>query len=207
MIASLLCISLHELSHGFIAYKLGDNTAKQQGRLSLNPIKHIDPIGLIMMLVFKVGWAKPVPVNSDNFKNPKKHMALTALAGPASNVIITILALALYGFLFIPLTKFALGAYVLHLFELIAYISLGFAVFNLIPLPPLDGAKIVYWALKDEHYEKVVDYEGYGAVILMVLMLTGVLGRPVAVIRQLIYNDLASIAQWACDIVAVLFYL
>lgn len=207
LIASLLCISLHELCHGFVAYKLGDNTAKLQGRLSLNPIRHIDPIGLVMMIVFRVGWAKPVPVNMLNFKNPKNGMALTALAGPLCNVLITVIALFLYGVLFIPLVGTAVGAHILHLFELIAYISLGFAIFNLIPLPPLDGAKIMYSALKDEHYEKVLDYEGYGSLILIVLMLTGVLGRPIAVVRQLIYNDLVSIAQWACDLVAVLFYL
>ena len=207
LIASLICITLHELSHGFVAYKLGDGTAKNMGRLSLNPIRHIDWIGLLMMVVFKVGWAKPVPVNIHNFKTPKRDMAITAMAGPLSNIVISVVALLFYGLLYIPLVGYTLGDYVLHLLELIAYISLGFAVFNLIPLPPLDGAKIMYWALKDEHYIKIMDYEGYGTVILMVLMFTGTLGHPIAVIRQLIYNDLISISQWACDIVAILFYI
>ena len=88
VIPALICITLHELSHGFVAYKLGDNTAKNMGRLTLNPIKHIDIFGLIMMVVLKFGWAKPVPVNMRNFKNPKRDMAITALAGPLSNVLI-----------------------------------------------------------------------------------------------------------------------
>lgn len=207
LIASLICISLHELSHGFVAYKLGDNTAKNMGRLSLNPIKHIDVTGMIMMLVFQVGWAKPVPVNMFNMKNPKRGMALVALAGPLCNVIITVIFLFLYGALFIPFSGTLVGEPLLHLAELTAYISLGFAVFNLLPFPPLDGSKILFAFLKDEHYKKLMEYEFYGSIILIVLMLTGTLGYPIAVIRQLIYNDLMPVAQWACDLVAVIFYL
>jgi len=207
LFASLICITLHELSHGYVAYRLGDNTAKQMGRLTLNPVKHIDLMGLIMMIVFQVGWAKPVPVNMQNFKNPKNGMAITAMAGPLSNIIITIVALFLYGLLIIPLSAFDAGYHILHLLELTAYISLGFAIFNLIPLPPLDGAKMIYSALKDEHYNKLLNYEGYGSIILIVLVLTGMLGWPVAVVRQLIYNDMVNIAQWACDLVVMLFYM
>ena len=94
---SLICITLHELSHGYVAYRLGDDTAKRADRLTLNPLKHLDPVGLLMMLVFRVGWAKPVPVNMYRFKNPKRGMAITALAGPVSNVLITLVFLLLYG--------------------------------------------------------------------------------------------------------------
>ena len=97
VIPSLICITLHELSHGYVAYRLGDDTAKQAGRLTLNPLKHLDPVGLLMMLVFRVGWAKPVPVNMYRFKNPKRGMAVTALAGPVSNILITLVFLLLYG--------------------------------------------------------------------------------------------------------------
>ena len=207
LIASLICITLHELSHGLVAWKLGDNTARIQGRLSLNPMKHLDVTGFIMMLVFQVGWAKPVPVNMYNFKNPKKGMALVACAGPLSNILITVFSLFVYGLLFIPLADTAIGAYILHLAELTAYISLGFAVFNLLPFPPLDGSKMLFSVLKDEHYEVHMKYEFYGGLALMVLMLTGALGYPIAVVRQLIYNDMMPIAQWACDLVAILFYL
>lgn len=207
LVASLICITLHELSHGYVAWKLGDNTAKGLGRLTLNPLKHLDVAGMIMMLVFQVGWAKPVPVNMSNFKNPKRGMALVATAGPLSNIIITVFFLALYGLLFIPLAGTVVGGYLLHLCELTAYISLGFAVFNLLPFPPLDGAKMLFSFLKDEHYDKLMQYEFYGSIILIVLMLTGTLGYPIAVIRQLIYNDLMPIAQWACDLVAIMFYM
>lgn len=207
LIASLICITLHELSHGFVAWKLGDDTAKGLGRLTLNPLKHLDVTGFIMMLVFQVGWAKPVPINMYNFKNPKRGMAIVACAGPLTNIIITALSLFIYGLLFIPLADSVIGGYILHLAELTAYISLGFAVFNLLPFPPLDGSKMLFSSLKDEHYEKLMQYEFYGGIILMVLMLTGALGYPIAVVRQLIYNDMMTIAQWGCDLVAIMFYL
>ena len=103
ILPSLLCITLHELSHGYVAYRLGDTTAKDAGRLTLNPIKHIDIMGLLMMVVFRFGWAKPVPVNMYRFKNPKKGMAVTALAGPACNFLLAGVFLFLYGLLFYPL--------------------------------------------------------------------------------------------------------
>ena len=100
VVPSLLCITFHEMSHGWVAYRLGDTTAKDAGRLTLNPLKHIDPMGLLMMVVFKFGWAKPVPVNMMRFRNPKRGMALTALAGPVSNVLLALVFLFLYGLLY-----------------------------------------------------------------------------------------------------------
>jgi len=190
-----------------VAYRLGDTTAKDAGRLTLNPFKHLDLTGFIMMLVFQIGWAKPVPVNYSNLKNPKRDMAITAFAGPLSNVLITVLMLFMYGALLIPLSANGFGLYILKLFERTAYMSLGFAVFNMIPFPPLDGSKLMYSFLKDEHYAKIFDYEGYGSIVLIILMLTGFLGSFVAVVRQLIYNDLMPIAQWAYETVAILFYI
>ena len=102
VVPALICITLHELSHGYVAYRLGDDTAKRAGRLTLNPIKHLDIMGLIMMVIFRVGWAKPVPVNMYKFKNPKRGMAITALAGPVSNILIAVVFLFLYGLLLIP---------------------------------------------------------------------------------------------------------
>ena len=103
VIPSLVCITLHELSHGLVAYRLGDDTAKRAGRLTLNPLRHLDPMGLLMMVVFRFGWAKPVPVNMYRFKEPRRGMAITALAGPASNVVITLVFLLIYGALYLPL--------------------------------------------------------------------------------------------------------
>ena len=197
VIPSLICITLHELSHGFVAYRLGDDTAKRAGRLTLNPLKHLDPMGLLMMLVFHFGWAKPVPVNMMRFKNPKKGMALTALAGPGCNLLITVVFLFLYGALQKPLSDSSAGKTVLELLELTAYISLGFCIFNLIPVPPLDGSKILFSALSDSAYWKLMQYERYGSIMLIVLVWTGVLGRPLSRLIRGAYELLFPIAQAA----------
>ena len=197
VIPSLICITLHELSHGFVAYRLGDDTAQRAGRLTLNPLKHLDPMGLLMMLVFHFGWAKPVPVNMMRFKNPKKGMALTALAGPGCNLLITVVFLFLYGALQKPLAASSAGKTVLELLELTAYISLGFCIFNLIPVPPLDGSKILFSALSDSAYWKLMQYERYGSIMLIVLVWTGVLGRPLSRLIRGAYELLFPIAQAA----------
>lgn len=206
VIPSLVCITLHELSHGLVAYKLGDDTAKQAGRLTLNPLKHLDPIGLLMMLVFHVGWAKPVPVNMFRFKNPKRGMALTALAGPVSNIIIALVFLFLYGVVYIPLGFSEVGGYFLSMIQLTAYISLGLAVFNLIPVSPLDGSKVLFSLMRDESYYKLMRYEKYGSVIMMLLVATGALGKPLAAVIDKLYIALNPIAQCGCDMIYYLFY-
>lgn len=207
LIPSLLCITLHELSHGWVAYLLGDDTAKSRGRLTLNPIKHLDPMGLLMMLVFHVGWAKPVPVNMYRFKNPKRGMALTALAGPASNLLITVVFLFLYGAAYIPLGRSPAGAYFLQMIQLTAVISLGLGIFNLLPLPPLDGSKVLFSLLSDEGYAKLMRYERYGGIVMLILVATGVLGRPLSMAIDAVYSWLIPIAQFACDRVFYLFYM
>lgn len=207
VIPSLLCITLHELSHGLVAYWLGDDTAKSRGRLTLNPIKHLDPVGLLMMLVFHVGWAKPVPVNMYKFKNPKQGMAVTALAGPGSNLLIALVFMLLYGAAYVPLGMSAVGSYFLQMIQLTAIMSIGLAVFNLIPIPPLDGSKVLFSLLRDEDYYKLMRYERYGGIIMLVLVATGVLGRPLNYLIDLIYSGLIPLAQAACDAVVYLFYL
>jgi len=176
--ASLACITVHELSHGYAAYRLGDPTAKEAGRLTLNPIKHIDPIGLLMMLVAHVGWAKPVPVDMRYFKDPKRGMALTALAGPASNFL---LALAVLGagslvYRFGPDT--AATAYLLLFLCYMAVLSTGLGLFNLIPIPPLDGAKIFYAVLPDRLYRTMLRYERYVRFLVLILAWFGVFSGP-----------------------------
>lgn len=207
VIPSLLCITLHELSHGLVAYWLGDDTAKSRGRLTLNPIKHLDPVGLLMMLIFHVGWAKPVPVNMYKFKNPKQGMAVTALAGPGSNLLIALVFMLLYGAAYVPLGMSAVGSYFLQMIQLTAIMSIGLAVFNLIPIPPLDGSKMLFSLLRDEDYYKLMRYERYGGIIMLVLVATGVLGRPLNYLIDLIYSGLIPLAQAACDAVVYLFYL
>ena len=207
LIPSLLCITLHELSHGYVAYRLGDDTAKQRGRLTLNPLKHLDPMGLLMMLVFHVGWAKPVPVNMYKFKNPKRGMAVTALAGPLSNVLIAVVFLFLYGAAFFPLRQSAVGAYLLEMLYLTANISLGLAVFNLLPVPPLDGSKVLLSVMRDESYYKLMRYERYGSILMLLLVATGALRRPLSAAIGALFNALFPIAQWAAELVLKIFFI
>lgn len=206
LVPSLLCITLHELSHGYVASLLGDDTARKMGRLSLNPLRHLDPMGLLMMLVFHVGWAKPVPVNMYKFKNPKRGMALTALAGPGCNLLISMVFLLLYGLAFAPLIGSPVGEYILQMLQLTANISLGLAVFNLIPLPPLDGSKVLFSFLGDRSYYGLMRYERYGSIVLFILVATGLLGRPLSFIIDSLYRALFPIAEWANTVVLDLFY-
>ena len=175
VIPALLCITLHELSHGLVAYALGDDTAKRAGRLTLNPVKHLDPMGLLMMVVFHFGYAKPVPVNMMKFKNPKAGMAVTALAGPVSNFIIAVLFLFLTGFFFPALVDSAVGQYLLQMLMLTAQLSLMLGLFNLIPIPPLDGSKVLFSVLSDESYGKLMRYERYGTILMIALVMLGAL--------------------------------
>lgn len=185
VIASLVCIILHECAHGFAAERLGDPTARVNGRLSWNPLRHIDPFGLLMMIVAGVGWAKPVPVDARNFKKPKQGMAVTALAGPVSNLLLALLTLALAAPLYRMLVYSMLSEtvwYVLYyLFLLlvrIAMLSVGLGLFNLIPIPPLDGSKVLFSFLPDRIYFKVLRYERYVMLALFALVFLGVLDGP-----------------------------
>ena len=195
IIPSLLCITLHELAHGYTAYRLGDDTAKRAGRLTLNPLKHLDPIGLLMMLVFHFGWAKPVPVNMRNFKNPKQGMAITALAGPLCNLLITLVFLVLYGLLYKPLSGSDFGGRLLGMISLTAYMSLGLCLFNLLPVPPLDGSKVLFSLLPDSAYVKLMHVERYGSLLLLLLVWTGILGKPFSRLIQTVFSWLFPIAE------------
>ena len=200
VIPALFCITIHELCHGLAAYAMGDDTAKTEGRLTLNPVKHLDILGLLMMTVFHVGWAKPVPVNMYKFKNPKLGMALTALAGPMSNVLLSVVMLLLFGFLYIPLCSTELGMYVLSMVQLTAYISLGLAIFNLIPVPPLDGSKILFSCLSDESYEKLMIYERYFSLALVLLLVSGVLGDSLSTLISKLFYLLSGISGFGIKI-------
>ena len=192
IIPALICITFHELSHGYVAYRLGDNTAKNMGRLTLNPIKHIDIMGLLMMIVFKFGWAKPVPVDMRNFKNPKAGMAITALAGPVSNVILAGIAFFIYGVLFVWLSGSDFGQQVLSMIYITGYLSIALAVFNLLPIPPLDGSKVLAAALPDRAYDWLMRRERYGMLLLIVLSLAdvggGIINQAISVVWTGLYS-------------------
>ena len=195
VIPSLICICFHELSHGYVAWRLGDDTAKRSGRLSLNPIKHLDPMGLLMMLVFHVGWAKPVPIDMRKFKNPKRGMAITAAAGPLSNVLMSVLFLFVYGLAYMPLGRSRVGLYVLEMLQLTATIGIGLAVFNCLPVPPLDGSKVLFSLMSDESYRKLMRYERYGGILIMLLVFTGLLGKPLSMLIGFIFEKMFVFAQ------------
>ncbi len=203
VIPALFCITLHELSHGYVAYSLGDDTAKSRGRLTLNPLKHIDIMGLLMMVAFKFGWAKPVPVNMYKFKNPKRGMAITALAGPVSNVLISCVFLFIYGLIFYPLANSDSPAawMCLETVYTISYLSLALAVFNILPIPPLDGSKVLFAVLSESVYYKLMRYEKYGMILLLVVVGSGVLGAPLARVTSFIYDKLFIIAEISFEII------
>ena len=206
--ASLLCITFHETCHGFAAYKLGDNTAKRMGRLSLNPLKHVDLMGLIMMALFRFGWAKPVPVDMRNFKNPKAGMALTALAGPVSNVVLAYAAVVLCNFVIFLADRLGNTWLLLALAQFFVYveiISAGLAVFNVFPIPPLDGSKVLFALLSDRAYDRLMRYEKYGMGLLMVLLVTGVIDRPLGAMRDWLLTWLNSLGAWGYTLPSAIF--
>ena len=201
--ASLLCITVHETCHGLMAYWLGDPTAKNAGRLTLNPVKHVDLVGLVMMAIVKFGWAKPVPVDMRYFKKPKEGMALTALAGPVSNVLLAALALLvrsvlLYFYMFHAASS-VLSTVVVFT-EYVAVISAGLAVFNIIPIPPLDGSKVLFALLPRETYWKLMRYERYGMIILVVALFVGILDKPLLFLRGGLLDGLQAVTLWPLEL-------
>jgi Zn-dependent protease len=187
-LATLITLSIHEFAHALAAYKLGDNTAKYAGRLTINPLKHLDPIGALCMVLFHFGWAKPVPVNARYYKNPKRGMALTAFAGPAMNLILAFFGVIIYrvinhfGYLLIPN---GLLVYVLFLlFYYFAYLNIYLTVFNLIPIPPFDGSRIAYVFLPTNLYFKIMRYERIIQIIVMVALVSGIVSLPIGFIAD-----------------------
>ena len=189
----LISLTVHEIAHGYAAYKLGDPTAKNLGRLSMNPLKHLDPIGALCMLLFRFGWAKPVPINTRYFKKPKRDMALSALAGPLSNLLMAFIAYIIRVYiLYFSATGMQFGYtisgelliltdagkifYVLYLFfDTFFILNISLAVFNLLPIPPLDGSRIMFVLLPDKLYFKVMKYEQYIYIGMMICLFVGLL--------------------------------
>ena len=181
-VAALIALTVHEYCHGYAAYKLGDDTAKNLGRLTLNPIKHIDPYGAICMVLFHVGWAKPVPVNARNFKDPKKGFAITAAAGPASNLILGFFSAFIYLVVFalvkdLTFTSKTFGylliSNTLSFLYIFHSIKIGLGLFNLLPIPPFDGSRLLNVFLPPKTYFAIMKYEKQIYIGVLVWLLLG----------------------------------
>lgn len=188
------CLPIHELAHGLMANLLGDNTAKNQGRLTLNPLKHLNPIGTVMIFLFGIGYANPVPINPNNFKKPKGGMALTAFAGPLSNILMAFISIWGYYIFAFGIGGESMVVYAFaSFFFFAAQVNVILAVFNLLPIPPLDGSKILAGVLPSKVYYKYMMYERYVMIALFVLLFTNVLDTPIRFLSNLLLNFISII--------------
>lgn len=205
----LFTLTIHEFSHGMAAYWLGDDTAKKAGRLSLNPISHIDPFGLVMLLIVRIGWAKPVPINPYNFKDYKRDTAITAAAGPVSNFLVAIILAIGYRivtagsdyngfhqfFFSLSLEKFySFGGFINFVVMFTIFINIALGLFNLIPVPPMDGSKILGGFLTDRAYFRYTAKEKQGAQMLMIIFLISFIFK-LNIIGKLIFPPLVFFMQ------------
>ena len=208
LIVIFLTLPVHEFAHGFAANKLGDPTARYQGRLTLNPFAHIDYLGALCILLVGFGWAKPVPINSYYFKKPKRDIAITALAGPVSNLLMALLAVVIRNIIiliFSPAyfqtsyilydpTQLNIWFYIINILQYVAIINISLAVFNLIPVPPLDGSRLLSAFLPDKYYYKLMRYEQYLIWIVFILLVSNVLDAPMAAANNFFYGCIDYIA-------------
>jgi Zn-dependent protease len=195
----LLALTIHEFAHGYVAYRLGDPTARAAGRLTLNPLRHLDPIGTIAFFIIKLGWAKPVPVNPAYFKNPRKDMLWVALAGPMTNLamaIISALMTKLLWFLMERAPYSAVGEAILVPLNamLIAsvWINLVLCIFNFLPIPPLDGSRILTGILPPDLARSYASVEQYGFILILILAFSGILSKVILPIINLANTLLLS---------------
>lgn len=194
----LIALTGHEFAHGWVSSKLGDPTPRAEGRLSLNPLRHLDPIGAILMLITGFGWAKPVSVNPMYYKNRKKGMALVAAAGPLANLIMAFVAMVA-GMFLLKIIPSEGAAYIIGtIVSIFVQMNLSFMIFNLIPIPPLDGAKVLGMFLSNSAYYKMLEYERYSMLLIMLLSLSGaldsIIGGGVRVVWQIIWHTASAVA-------------
>lgn len=190
---------VHECAHGWAAEKMGDDTARKQGRITLNPFKHLSLMGTVCMIFAGFGWANPVPVDPRKFKDPKKGMAITALAGPVSNLIMAFAATVIFRILAVVYNSghdTELLYALLYFFEYVIVLNVGLAVFNLLPIPPLDGSRIFNLVLPDKVYFKIMRYEKYVMIALVVVVYLGILDIPLAFLRSATLELMFLLTDW-----------
>ena len=200
-----LVLPFHEWAHAWVASLLGDTSIKYRGRLSLNPLSHIDYMGALCLLLFGFGWAKPVPVDDRNFKNPKVGMAITALAGPVANIVAGIAGgFIFYGFMYLApsvvLNK--IGYYAMMFLQYYIVLNCSLAVFNLIPIPPLDGSKIMFAFLPDKAVYKFYQYQQYFTIALFALLWIGVFNIPLNFLESLLLKGIEAVCSFPFKLIA-----
>lgn len=201
----LIALTFHEFCHGLVSSKLGDPTPRYTGRLTLNPLAHLDPVGTLLMILTGFGWAKPVQINPRYYKNPKWGMAITALAGPLSNLLLAFAAMILYTIIFIISYKtglFESSLYRISYFiQLFAQVNLCFMVFNIIPIPPLDGSRVLGLFLSDSAYFKLQRFERYSMIAIIVLSLMGVFSKIIGTGVYIAMNGILNICNMIVQLV------
>ena len=198
VIAVVLAMSIHEMAHGLVSYWLGDPTAKMQGRISLNPFAHVDWLGVLCLLLFHFGWAKPVPIDASYYKDRKTGIIWTSFAGPLANFLLAFICVFIYILLIVFLPQFVysgIGSFIVSTLSTSATLNVGFGLFNLIPVPPLDGSKILFAFLPDEQYYRFIEGSPFFMLVLILLIYMNVLNIPLAMLQNNILQFFINISS------------